>query len=231
MRLMKLKLSAPLQSWGEDSRWDTRETAASPTKSAVIGMLGCALGYPRGDSRLVALDQALKLAVRIDQPGRVMTDFHTVTGTDEVLLTAAGSKRSSGATIITPRQYLQSSTFTVFLWGDEDTLTMCGQALLHPHWPIYLGRKSCVPSVPVIPQWVEANTVEEAVRCMTDTELKAAQDVLRVEIELGPGESAGPEETVRQRMDRPVRAQLNEYLPRSVRVSSFRKEAAVHVSE
>lgn len=55
MRLIKLIFSAPLQSWGEDSRWDNRETAASPTKSGVIGMLGCALGYPRGDERLNAL--------------------------------------------------------------------------------------------------------------------------------------------------------------------------------
>lgn len=158
-----------------------------------------------------------------------MTDFHTVTGTNGVLLNAQGKPR--GSTIITPRQYLQGARFTVFLWGDERTLEDCAEALRHPCWPVYLGRKSCVPSVPLLPRWVEADSVDDALRTMTAMEAGAAQSVTQVEIEMSQGDTVRPDERIRQRMDRPVRAQLNEYLPRSVRVSSFRKEAAVRVSE
>ena len=45
--VLVLRLEGPLQSWGERSRWDVRETADRPTKSAVIGLLGAALGLKR----------------------------------------------------------------------------------------------------------------------------------------------------------------------------------------
>lgn len=79
--------------------------------------------------------------------------------------------------------------------------------------------------------WVEADSVDDALRTMTAAEAEAAQPVMQVEIEQSQGDTLRPDERIRQRMDRPVRAQLNEYLPRSVRISSFRKEAAVLVSE
>ena len=43
--ILFLRLEGPLQSWGIRSRWDVRETQPEPTKSGVIGLLGCALGY------------------------------------------------------------------------------------------------------------------------------------------------------------------------------------------
>lgn len=214
MRLMRLTLSAPMQSWGVDSKWDHRETSLMPTKSAIVGLLGCCLGYPRGDERLNELDDQLHLAVRADRPGRIMTDFHTVQGTDGVILNAAGKNR--GETIITPRQYLQGAVFTVFLWGDEEALTRCERALRHPKWAPYLGRKSCVPSVPLLPVWVEAESVDEAVRrCAFDPDSR----LLPVEIEMLPGDELRQDERMLKRMDKIRRADLNEYVPRRIRAS------------
>src|SRR5205814_6367260 len=51
-RSSDLRLEGPLQSWGSRARWDVRDTEPEPTKSGVIGLLGCALGYPLGDTRL-----------------------------------------------------------------------------------------------------------------------------------------------------------------------------------
>ena len=129
MKFIKFTLSAPLQSWGDNSRWDNRNTANMPTKSGIIGLLGCCLGYPRGDERLNRLDQQLHLAVRSDRAGRIMTDFHTVHGTYGVLLSAEGKKRQNGNTIVSKRQYLQDARFTVFLWGAEADLERCYQAM------------------------------------------------------------------------------------------------------
>ena len=80
MKIMLLRLEGVLQSWGERSRWDHRDTSDMPTKSALIGLLGCAMGIPRGDPWLNETARLLKMAVRADRAGSIMTDFHTVQG-------------------------------------------------------------------------------------------------------------------------------------------------------
>lgn len=227
MRLLRLRLEAPLQSWGEFSRWDHRDTAAVPTKSGIIGLLGCCLGYPRGDARLMELSKALHVAVRADRPGQLMTDFHTVQGTGGVILNAAGKPRGKSGTIITPRQYLQDAAFTVWLWGDEQALQRCNDALLHPVWPAFLGRRSCVPSVPLVPRWVEAESIDAAVRELAGN---SPRQSMAVEIEMLPGEQPDARERVIERRDEVIRADINQYRRRRVRAMTIRKED-LHVSE
>ena len=211
MKLIKFTLSAPLQSWGEDARWDQRTTTAMPTKSALVGLLGCCLGLRRGDERLNHLNDRLSIAVRADCPGRIMTDFHTVQGPEGYFLNAEGKPRTGGNTIITPKQYLQDARFTVFIWGDEEVLESCYQAMLHPKWPVYLGRKSCIPSVPAIPQWLEAQTPEKAVACFTDEEKKRCMPVVNVEMDAAPDKLLNEGQRLITRHDLVRRADLNEY--------------------
>lgn len=213
MKLIKFTLSAPLQSWGEDARWDTRTTTAMPSKSAVIGLLGCCFGIYRGDTRLNQLNNQLLMAVRADRSGRIMTDYHTVQGTGGVFLNAEGKPRGGGNTIITPKQYLQDARFTVFLWGDQETLEACFQAMKHPKWAVYLGRKSCVPSVPIIPEWVEAASPEKAV---AEPGFSGAQ----VEMDAQPNEPLGSQQRMITRRDALLRADRNEYAIRWVKAFS-----------
>ena len=223
MRFIKFTLSAPLQSWGEDSRWDNRNTANMPTKSGIIGLLGCCLGYPRGDSRLNDLDRQLRLAVRADRAGRIMTDYHTVHGTCGLLLSAEGTKRQNGDTIISKRQYLQEARFTVFLWGNDADLNQCYQAMLHPRWTVYLGRKSCVPSVPVRPEWIEASDPEEAVAIFSEAERRLCDRMIHVEIETPPGDALSPKQRLVVRRDAVLRADRNEYAVRYARAYTIRR--------
>ena len=51
-----LRLEGPLQSWGERGRWSVRDTALEPTKSGVIGLIACALGY-RDDTQIRPLSE------------------------------------------------------------------------------------------------------------------------------------------------------------------------------
>lgn len=51
MATLLLRLAAPLQSWGADSKFETRKTNREPTKSGVIGLLAAALGLRRDDAR------------------------------------------------------------------------------------------------------------------------------------------------------------------------------------
>ena len=147
-----LRLEGPLQSWGERARWSVRDTASEPTKSGVVGMLGCALGI-NTDEPLREISQALRMGVRCDKPGTRIIDYHTVGGGYgyPALLTAKGKpKISSGRPHTEPtwRHYLCDASFLVALQGPPELIDRLGSAIQSPHWPIYLGRKSCLPSRP-----------------------------------------------------------------------------------
>lgn len=165
-KILLLRLEGVWQSWGARSRWDVRDTSTEPTKSGIVGLLGCALGYPKDDPRLIELNSKLRFGVRIENQGRVVQDYQTVSG---FLPTAEGTYRHSGvstsasleklkanknalpATIISPRYYLEDAAFLVALEavGDDSILDECADALQNPKWPIYLGRKACVPTRPI----------------------------------------------------------------------------------
>ena len=179
--ILVLRLEGVLQSWGEHSKWDHRDSAPMPTKSGIIGLLGCALGLERNDPKLQSMAQQLKLAVRADKQGVEMSDFHTVRSRH--LLNAAGKHRGKVgeySTLVTNRIYLQDAYFTVAIAGERDMLEKIADALQRPKWPIYLGRKSCVPSRPVFDGVTEAySSLEEAI-CAID---EPAEGTVLVELE------------------------------------------------
>ncbi|MGW0734440.1 type I-E CRISPR-associated protein Cas5/CasD [Streptomyces sp. NPDC002851] len=150
-----LRLAGPLQSWGERSHFNDRDTARFPTRSGVIGLLAAALGRHRGQP----LDDLarLSLTVRTDRPGVLLRDLHTVGGglpPKATVTTAAGKKRSGDkATVLTHRMYLADASFTVALTSaPEDTpvLDQLATALRSPQWPLFLGRRSCPPEGPLL---------------------------------------------------------------------------------
>jgi CRISPR system Cascade subunit CasD len=141
-----MRMEGVLQSWGDRSKWDERDTGEFPSKSGIVGLLGCCMGISRGDQRLIRLSDSLNMAVRADKPGSRMIDFHTVQ-TDR-LTRADGSSGQSG-TIVSNRSYLQDASFLVLLTSSDETLSACADALRRPIWPPCLGRRSCVPSRPL----------------------------------------------------------------------------------
>jgi len=143
-----LRLAGPLQSWGHDSEHNRRNTALFPTKSAVAGLCCAALGLDRGSPQerdfLVRFCALRMLA--IDLAGdrvRRLTDFHTVQNT----IKAEGGLKECH---ITHRVYLTDAEFGVVLEGDAELLATIAGALGDPVWGVWLGRKSCVPSRPVL---------------------------------------------------------------------------------
>ncbi|MFF1560981.1 type I-E CRISPR-associated protein Cas5/CasD [Streptomyces sp. NPDC058279] len=145
-----LRLAGPLQSWGERSAFTPmRDTAGFPTRSGLIGMFAAAQGLARGAS----LNQydALEITVRIDRPGVLLTDYHTVGGGMPTHLTAATSGgKNKGAAVITRRQYLADAVFVAAVEGPGEQLGELADALRHPHWAPYLGRRSCPPDEPFL---------------------------------------------------------------------------------
>lgn len=152
-----LRLEGPLQSWGNhESKFVIRRTAEAPTKSGVMGLLCAALGISRADARreLPRLNE-LQMAVRIDRPGVRWWDFHTV-GAGMQMPTAAG-KTKPGA-MLTRREYLADASFLLALQGDPELVRELREAVSHPFWPTYLGRKSCPPSLPLVGRSDESDT-------------------------------------------------------------------------
>lgn len=145
MNVLLLRLSAPMQSWGVQSRFSVRDTGREPSKSGVVGLLCAALGRPRDEP--VNDLAALKMGVRVDQEGSVEYDYQTAMD----ILKAGGSGTKD--TEPSRRYYLADARFLVGLEGDElGLLTNLHNALRDPHWPLYLGRKAFVPGEPI---WLE----------------------------------------------------------------------------
>lgn len=138
MKTLTLKLVGPLQSYGTASSFDRRDTRLYPSKSAVIGLLGAAMGYRRDDEQALRSLTKLKMAVRIDQLGVVRSDFQTVRYAEN-----KGSK-------LTYREYIQDAVFVVALTGADATVDRLEYAVHHPVFAPALGRRAAVPAGPII---------------------------------------------------------------------------------
>ncbi|TYB43888.1 type I-E CRISPR-associated protein Cas5/CasD [Actinomadura chibensis] len=175
MSVLLLRLAGPLQSWGIASRHNTRSTRTAPTKSGVIGLLASALGRPRGAdlTDLASLD----FGVRIDQPGQLLVDYHIVTAASrsadpalQRMPTAAGSTlRPHESTKVTRRHYVTDAVFVVALQGPPTG--QLAEALKTPRHPLYLGRRSCPPSRPILIEHTDRYTSVEA--ALADLEWQA----------------------------------------------------------
>jgi len=162
-----LRLDGPMQAWGTGSRFQLRRTDTIPSKSGVLGLLLCARGVRREDSRSY-LDLLIRtiIGVRIDRPGTVGGDYHTA-GARIGIRKAEGGIKKTGTTrkhetLLSRRQYLYDASFLVALQGDSGLLGPYAAALQVPVWPLYLGRKSCIPSRPIFAGTGQFSTLTEA---------------------------------------------------------------------
>jgi len=157
-RLVALRLSGILQSWGYNSEYTYRNSGLFPTKSSVLGLCCAAKGLNRGSEEERSFLEAVadcpmtSIALpRIYMAGekswpinvRRIDDFHTV----EKTKTAAGKPNPNA--VMTYRQYLCDADFLVLLEVDTDIADVLKEKLSDPDWGIWLGRKSCIPSAPV----------------------------------------------------------------------------------
>lgn len=134
MKTLTIKLTGPLQSYGNEATFSRRTSYHYPSKSAVIGLIAAALGYRRGDLRIKRLNE-LKMAVRIDQPGRTLTDFQTIE-----------YNQKNGKRSLSYRDYLQDAVFVVAVAGEDQQIKLIETALHHPKFQLFLGRRANVPA-------------------------------------------------------------------------------------
>ena len=132
MATLLLRLAAPLQAWGADSKFETRKTAREPTKSGVIGLLAAALGLRRDETEPLTRLAQLRFGVRVEREGQLLVDFHMARNEEK------------DRSYVTYRHYLEDAVFLVGLESEDTALLQeLAEALTHPVFPLYLGRRAC----------------------------------------------------------------------------------------
>lgn len=152
MSVLLLRLAGPLQAWGADSRFARRETLRHPTKSGVLGLLAAADGRRRTDP--IEDLMHLEFGVRVDQPGRVLRDFHT-----------AHNWRTGASMPLSERFYLSDAVFVAAVAGEATLIEALHDAVRNPRFPLFLGRRSC-PVTGRLALGVVEGGVEEALRAV-----------------------------------------------------------------
>ncbi|GEQ98234.1 type I-E CRISPR-associated protein Cas5/CasD [Iodidimonas gelatinilytica] len=193
-RHLILRLEAPLMAFGGVLVDNYGVTRDFPAISMLTGLIANALGWHRRDSeQLQALQDRLVFASRLDKEPGILHDTQnaqiyqkdqgwTTWGTPEG---RENSPSYKGIDDETPqrgkyllqrryRDYHADASISIALRLEPDAahpnLEDIAQAFDHPARPLFLGRKSCLPSRPLLDpeadRWVFANTVYEAL-CKT----------------------------------------------------------------
>lgn len=167
VRVLLLRFDAPLMAFGGAAVDQYGVTRTFPSASMLTGLLGNALGWDHSEGdRLNALQDRLRFAVRCDRPGKRIRDFQTVDlgqahldarrvgWTTRGRVEERGKGEATKGTHIRYRDYLADAVYTVALSLDPPetppTVDDLATALARPERPLFIGRKPCLPSGPLL---------------------------------------------------------------------------------
>lgn len=177
MQFLVFQLQAPLAAWGEPAVGESRGTGITPTHSAIVGLLGAALGILRDDEAGHArLRDGYGFAVGLLQAGSLLRDYHTAQVPSRSALKGrpqftrrqelAVPKRDLN-TILSTRDHRQNASCLVALQAltsvnPAPSLDALAAALRQPRFVLYLGRRACPPAAPLWPQVLDAESAHAA---------------------------------------------------------------------
>lgn len=175
MNYLIFQLQAPLSAWGETAVGEYRPSTDYPSESALIGLLAAALGIDRSDeNQHQELCVGLNFAVGVQRTGRLLRDYQTAQVPGRVSLKnrphrtrrdELNMSKEELNTILSSRDYRQDAACLVAVQTKPDaafSVIDLAQAIQQPKFVLYLGRKSCPPSLPLWPQVIEAENVLQA---------------------------------------------------------------------
>jgi len=189
VRFALIQLHAPLAAFGGAAVDSLGATRHFPARSMLTGLLANALGWRRQDfDNLSRLQSRIVFASRLDSPsnGRQCHDFQTAQlQKKDSHWTTYGEPvgRAGGAgTYLGPhlryRSYLDDlQAYVAFTLLDSDAqpdLESLVVALNKPARPLFIGRKSCLPSKPL---FLRFQTSTSAVAALTTIPIAKGQSV------------------------------------------------------
>ena len=165
-------LAGPFASFGGPAGNTRRPSEALPARSAIIGLLGAALGIERDDRRRQAALGRYEVALTALRRSSPLRDFHTAHTVPGEVDGRPDSRRDelrrgefSRHTIVSRRDYRCDVAIAVAVWGGGDwKLTELAAALHRPVYALSLGRRSCPPAFPLGPRIVMASDPVAALR-------------------------------------------------------------------
>jgi CRISPR system Cascade subunit CasD len=162
-RFLLMTLEGPLMAWGDEIVDARGKIRRFPGASSLTGLLANALGWTRGmREHHQRLQDRLRFAVRRDRPGQPVADFQTAQlGANDRGWTTRGvweGRAGGAATYESPhiryRDFEADAALTVALRleppNEAPTLDDLAAALDAPARPLFLGRKPCLPSRPLL---------------------------------------------------------------------------------
>ena len=166
-------LAAPIASFGENGGNTIRKTSDRPTRSAMLGLAGAALGVKRDDREgQRRLHGSFRISTLTLSAGNLMRDYHTFRSlpSDKCKpcppFTRGEALERPGVVVdITERYYRADVCYLVAYQALPDGwigLRELREALDRPKYFLYLGRRSCSLSHPLLPECVGGETVVEA---------------------------------------------------------------------
>lgn len=177
MYYLTLRFKAPLQSWGVREDWyKTRRTASMPTKTALAGLIGRAMGvWSEETEQLEDISQSIQDIRPVSDAGSVrrLTDDQVLYVKDYMDLgIARGFSSAKGKIRKNPdgsptlslqctKDYLEDTAIEIDLGGSKDFLEKVKDALIHPVYPPYIGRYCCVPAECIVKDGIIREESEE----------------------------------------------------------------------
>ena len=177
-RWLILQIDAPLIAFGGVAVDQVGPVRDFPAASMLTGLIGNALGWHWSDGAAHQdMQDRLVFAARREREGTLLTDTQNAQlgQHDKAWTTRGVPEGRSGATYKAPhrrqRGYHADLSVRAVLRldpADEDpTLDALARALDRPARPLFLGRKPCLPSRPLLgnesSRWVTGDTAYEAI--------------------------------------------------------------------
>lgn len=165
-----IRLYGPMASWGDIAVGENRHSAVHPSRSALLGLLGAALGVERADEiGQQALAAGYRFGIKVAAVGLPLRDYHTVAIGVPARKARFRTRRQELAadkvdTLLSAREYRCDSLALVAVEATAAApydLSQLAHALRRPRFPLYLGRRSCPPAIPLAPVLVSAATLRE----------------------------------------------------------------------
>lgn len=181
-KTLTLTLEAPMMSFGsEETPWATyKGTSYYPTKTAIVGMIGCAFGYQKNSNEINNLSKNIKVLedsiisyysnekkddLQEDlffsnyMSGLELLEDYQIVSTKRIDQYRVFDEDSGFDTPdgnkkkgndIVHKFYITNIGFKVTIEAEDTLIDDIYYALRHPYYPYYIGRSCCIPSKVVV---------------------------------------------------------------------------------
>ncbi len=177
--LFTMRLAAPIASLS-GARIDTSgDSLPIPTRSMIAGMIGAALGVGYDQPQVLQqLQDTMRLAIVVHREGTVIRDFQTVRmglphmtgpmwwndGKELGVMERGGGDPERTITGERPLTCDYDATIIIeLLSGAPFSAEKILNALRSPVYPLSVGQRSCIPSLPIAGKQLEAPTLADGV--------------------------------------------------------------------